>query len=114
MIRKTVSPRFLLFILAGNKDIDQRFDEFEFRPNPTAYYKVTCTRASKIDVLMYSRLILIQSFFQVAGNSDILYILAEFKFRPDRTTECRVICASASKNIPITYNGESVVFNLIL
>ena len=53
MIGKTVSPRFLLFKLAGNKDIHQRFDELEFRPNPTADYKFTCTRASKIDEFIY-------------------------------------------------------------
>ena len=45
---KTASPRFLgcfdriLFILAGNDDIQKSLDEFEIRPDPTTDYGVSC------------------------------------------------------------------------
>ena len=32
----------ILFILAGNKDIHKSLDEFEFRPDPTTDYRVSC------------------------------------------------------------------------
>ena len=32
----------ILFILAGNEDIHKSLDEFEFRPDPTTDYGVSC------------------------------------------------------------------------
>ena len=37
----------ILFILAGNEDIHKSLDEFEFRPDPTTDYGVSCPWASK-------------------------------------------------------------------
>ena len=37
----------ILFILAGNEDMHQISDEFEFRPDWTIYYEVSCPWASK-------------------------------------------------------------------
>ena len=50
---KMVSPPFLgcfdpiLFILAGNEDMHKISDEFEFRPDRTTDYGVSCPWASK-------------------------------------------------------------------
>ena len=49
MMEKTASPLFsavfhpFLFILAGNDDMHERSDEFEFRPDWTTYCGVSCT-----------------------------------------------------------------------
>ena len=32
----------ILFILAGNEDMHKSLDEFEFRPDPTTDYGVSC------------------------------------------------------------------------
>ena len=53
IMRKMVSPPFLgcfypiLFILAGNKDMHKISDEFEFWPDRTIDYGVSCPWASK-------------------------------------------------------------------
>ena len=45
---KTTSSHFsvvfdrILFILAGNEDMHKSLDEFEFRPDPTTDYGVSC------------------------------------------------------------------------
>ena len=51
----TLAPSFffvlIFFILAGNKGIRKSLDEFEFQPDPTTDYGVTCHCASgKINV----------------------------------------------------------------
>ena len=40
-IFSTVFDR-ILFMLAGNKDMHKSLDEFEFRPDPTTDYGVSC------------------------------------------------------------------------
>ena len=37
----------ILFILAGNEDMHKILDEFEFRPDRTTDYEVSCPRVSK-------------------------------------------------------------------
>ena len=50
---KTMSPPFLgyfwsdPFLLAGNEDMHKILDEFEFRPDQTTDYRVSCPWASK-------------------------------------------------------------------
>ena len=45
---KTTSSHFsvvfdrIIFILAGNEDMHKSLDEFEFRPDPTTDYGVSC------------------------------------------------------------------------
>ena len=46
----TLAPSFfnlILFILAGNGDMHESLDEFEFRPNTTTNSKVICPCASE-------------------------------------------------------------------
>ena len=68
-------------------------DEFEFRPDPTTEYGVSCPSAlKKIDVTTFSPLLLIQSFSNFAGNEDMHNFLDEFEFWPDLTTDYGVSC----------------------
>ena len=43
-VYRTIGPlvNWYFFILAGNKDMHKRLDEFEFQPDPTIDYGVTC------------------------------------------------------------------------
>ena len=75
-------------------------DEFEFRPDQTTDYRVSCPCASeknshrlimgKTKVITFSRLFLIGSFsyLQVVRT----YIKAEFEFPTDPTTDYGVSC----------------------
>ena len=59
----TIDP--ILFKLAGNEDRHNILDEFEFRPDLTTDYGVSCPWASengKNEFIMFSRLFLIGSF----------------------------------------------------
>ena len=80
-------------------------DEFEFRPDLTTDYRVSCPWASeKIPIDLYwenSHQVFSAVFdrilFILAGNEDIHKSLYEFEFRTDPTTDYRVSCPWASK-----------------
>ena len=63
-------------------------DEFEFRPDPTTDYGVSCPLASKKNRRHHFFSVAIDPMlFKFAGNEDMHNILDEFEFRPDRTTD---------------------------
>ena len=71
----------ILFILAGNEDMHNVTDEFEFRPDRTTDYRVSCLHASSF---IFDRIII-----KVAGYQDWHKSLNEF----DQTTLFGVTCS---------------------
>ena len=100
VISVDIDPIF--FKLAGNKDMHNIMNEFEFRPDRTTDYGVVIT--VEIDPI----------FFKLAGNKDMHNIMNEFEFRPDRTTEYGVSCPWASKNYPHRLIMGKMMFPLFL
>ena len=77
-------------------------EEFEFRPDLTNDYRVSCPWVSEelffcCFVFTFSRLLLRRYLFKLACNEDIHISLNEFKFQLDWTTDCGVSCPLASK-----------------
>ena len=96
----------ILFKLAGNEDMHNILDEFEFRPDLTTDYGVSCPWASEkipIDLLWEKQshhvfsAVFDRILFILAGNEDIHKSLYEFEFRTDPTTDYGVSCPWASK-----------------
>ena len=86
----------ILFKLAGNEDIHNILDEFEFRPDRTTDYGVTCPWASeknshrlKMGKTKSSRLFMIRSFsyLQVMRTYIKAYMSLDFGQVPPLTTE---------------------------
>ena len=67
-------------------------DEFEFRPDPTTDYGVSCPSASKNRRQHFFSVAIDPILFKLTGNEDVHNILEEFEFRPDRTTDYGVSC----------------------
>ena len=77
-------------------------DEFEFRPDPTIDYGVSCPWASKkLTSPLFFSIAIDPILFKLAGNEDMYNILDEFEFRPDLTMDYGVSCPWASEKIPI-------------
>ena len=96
----------ILFKLAGNEDIHNILDDFEFRRDLTTDYGVSCPWASEkipIDLQWEKRshhvfsAVFDRILFILAGNEDIHKSLYEFEFRTDPTTDYGVRCPWASK-----------------
>ena len=84
-------------------------DEFEFRPDPTTDYGVSCPWASKKSVTTFSPLLLIRSFsnLQVMRTCIISWMSSNFgQIRPP-TTELAAL--ERRKKFPLTYNGKNEV-----
>ena len=76
-------------------------DEFEFRPDPTTDYGVSCPWASKNRRHRFFSVAIDPILFKLADNEDMHNILDEFEFRPDLTTDYGVSCPWASEKILI-------------
>ena len=84
----------ILFILADNEDMHKISDEFEFRPDRTTDYGVSCPWVSKkFPRLIMGKWCLHASLFifyriiiKVAGNQDNDKSSVEFDFGPNQTT----------------------------
>ena len=97
----------ILFILACNEDMSKISDEFEFRPDRTTDYGVSCPWASKkIPIyrlimgkcfLHASSFIFDQIIIKVAGNQDRHKSSVEFNFGPNQTTHFGVTCPWVTK-----------------
>ena len=109
---KTMSLLFLgcfypiHFILAGNEDMHKISDEFEFRPDRTTDYGVSCPWASKKNphILIMGKCCLHASSFifyriiiKTAGNQGRHKSSEEFDFGPDQTTHFGVTCPWMTK-----------------
>ena len=95
-----MSPPFLgcfdpiLFILASNEEMHKISDEFEFRPNRTTDYGVSCLERLKNShrlimgkcCLQASSFIFDRIIIKVAGNQDRHKSSQEFDFGSDQTT----------------------------
>ena len=97
----------ILFKLAGNEDMHNILDEFEFWPDVTTDYGVSCPWASEKNshrLIMGKRSLHVFSavfdriLFILAGNEDIHKSLYEFEFRTDPTADYEVSCPWASQN----------------
>ena len=71
----------ILFILAGNEDMHKISDEFEFRPDRTTDYGVSCPIMGKW-CLNASSFIFDRIIIKVAGNQDRHKSSDEFDFGP--------------------------------
>ena len=90
----------ILLILAGNEGMHKSLDKFEFRPDLTTDYGVSCPCMSyKFMSTFYSVAILL-IYFESAGNKDMHIISDEFDFWPDRTTDDGVISPLQSITYP--------------
>ena len=96
----------ILFILAGNEDMHKISDEFEFQPDRTTDYGVSCPWASKKNshrfimgkwCLHASPFIFDGIIIKVAGNQDRHKSSDEFDFGPDQTTHFGVTCPWMTK-----------------
>ena len=83
----------ILFILTGKEDIHKISDKFEFWPDRTTDYRVSCPWASKKFPIEMGKWSLHASAFifdwiiiKVAGNQDRHKSSDEFDFGPDQTT----------------------------
>ena len=96
----------MIFILAGNEDMHESLDEFEFRQDPTTDYGVRCPWASEksmynvVNTLAPSFLFESSSFMQVL-KEEKYYISDEFEIRQDSTPYCGVSCPQAFEKISI-------------
>ena len=107
---------WIFFILAGNQDMHERLDEFEFRQDPNRNYRVNCPWASEksiynvVNTLASSFLSVSSSFLQVTrtiikpGLSSKLSIIGRY------TEELATL--ELLKISPQTYNGRNIVTNL--
>ena len=93
---------FLYF--AGNKDMHKISDEFEFRPDRTTDYGVSCPWGLKKSKLIMGKWCLHASSFifdriviKVAGNQDRHKSSNEFDFGMDQTTNFGVTCPWMTK-----------------
>ena len=90
--------KMIFFILAGNEDMRESLDEFEFRQYPTTYYGVSCPWASENQCIIYNVVntlapsFLIESSSFYAGKEDNYNISDEFEIWHDSTTYCGVSC----------------------
>ena len=91
----------ILFKLAGNEDMHNILNDFEFRPDLTTGYGVSCPLAlEKIPIdLQWEKqshhvfsAVFVQILFILASNEDIHKSLYEFEFRTDPTTDYGVSC----------------------
>ena len=67
-------------------------DEFEFRPDPTTDYGVSCFERLKNRRHHFFSVGIDPILFNLAGNEDMHNILNKFEFRPDQTTDYGVSC----------------------
>ena len=67
-------------------------DEFEFRPDTTTDYGVSCLERLKNRRHHFFSVAIDRILFKLAGNEDRHNILDEFEFRPDLTTDYGVSC----------------------
>ena len=108
---KTMSPPFPgcfwsdPFYTCSNEDMHKISDKFEFRPDRTTDYRVSCPWAPKkfpID-LQWENAVHASSFIfdwiiiKVAGNQDRLKSSDEFDFGPDQNTHFWVACPWMTK-----------------
>ena len=63
---------WIFFFRAGNNNMRQSLDEFEFQPDPTTDYRVTCPRES--EKLMYNVVKTLAPSFLI-GSSSILQVI---------------------------------------
>ena len=97
---------FLILILAGDVDMHKISDEFEFRPDRTTDYGVSCPWTSKQIshrlimgkcCLHASSFIFDRIIIKVAGNQDWHKSSVEFEFGPNQTTHFGVTCPWVTK-----------------
>ena len=68
-------------------------DEFDFWPDPTTDYRVSCPlERLKNRCHHFFSVAIDPLLFKLAGNEDMHNILDEFEFPPDRTTDYGVSC----------------------
>ena len=103
----------ILFKLASKEDMHNILDEFEFRPDLTTDYRVSCPwESEKIHInLLWEKqshyvfsVVFDRILFILACNEDIHKSLYEFEFRTDPTTDYGVSCPSASKKWMSSHN----------
>ena len=103
----------ILFKLASKEDMHNILDEFEFRPDLTTDYRVSCPwESEKIHInLLWEKqshyvfsAVFDRILFILACNEDIHKSLYEFEFRTDPTTDYGVSCPSASKKWMSSHN----------
>ena len=73
------------FILAGNDEIHESLDEFEFWPDPTTGFHGN--REGYNGVATFPRLFFYPILFILAGNDDIYESSKELEIRPDLTID---------------------------
>ena len=85
----------ILFILAGNDDIRQIFEEFEILSDPTTDYEAAFEPQNNSPqhlnvengVATFSLIVFDSILFIPAGDDDIHKSLDEFEIQPDLTTD---------------------------
>ena len=86
----------ILFKLAGNEDMHNILDEFEFRPDRTTNYGSVGKNSHRLIMgkgkSSFFSAVFDRILFILAGNEDIHKSLYEFQFRTDPTTDYRVSC----------------------
>ena len=95
----------ILFILEGNEEMHKISDDFEFRPDRTTDYRVSCLKRLKIShklimgkcCLHASSFIFDRIIIKIAGNQDRHKSSDEFDFGPDQTTHFGVTCPWMTK-----------------
>ena len=115
----TLAPSSLIwifFILAGNEDMHESLDEFEFRQDPTTDYGVSCPWASEkslynvVNTLAPSVLSESSSCLQVTRTTIKSGLSYKFSLIGPCTAELAAL--ERLKNSPYTYNGRTVVNTL--
>ena len=90
--------------------MQKSLDEFEFPPDSTTDYRVSCPLMSKNQCLHFFSDTVDLILFKVADNEEMHNILDVFNFPSDWMTDNRFSCPYASKNTSIDspYNEEIV------
>ena len=77
----------------ANEEKHKSLDEFEFWPDLTTDYGVSCPVQSVLNRCRHFFSVAIDLIhFKFEGNKDMNIISDELKIRPDRKTNCGVIC----------------------
>ena len=95
--------------LADNMDRHKISDEFEFPPDRTIDFGVTCPFVPKtlIFTLVRSIACFNCNFMKLADNPDRHKILDEFEFQPDSTIDWTVTCPLVPEN-PVFHLVQSI------
>ena len=84
---------WILFILAGNDNIQESLDEFEIRLDPsTGFHGNRYGYDGEKRCCRFFSVVLGAILFILTGNDDIHKRLDEFEIWPDPTTDHRVSC----------------------